>query len=42
MGMAAYYHVPPWEIEQGLTLEWLWRWRAWNEEQPAPKQANKK
>jgi len=34
MDMALAFHTPPWDIEAGLTLEWLWRWRAWVEEQP--------
>ena len=28
------WHVPPWEVEAGLTLTWLERWRAWVQEQP--------
>lgn len=35
--MALAFHTPPWEIEKGLTLRWLMRWRAWVEEQPKPK-----
>ena len=42
MDMAQAYHTPPWEIENGLTLRWLWRWRAWVAEQPKPKEKPKK
>jgi hypothetical protein len=41
MDMALAFHSPPWEIEAGITLEWLWRWRAWVEEQPKPKETPK-
>lgn len=35
MDMALAFHVPPWEVEAGMTLLWLMRWRAWVQEQPA-------
>jgi hypothetical protein len=35
MDMALAYHDAPWRIEKELTLEWLMRWRAWVQEQPA-------
>jgi hypothetical protein len=38
MEMALTFHVPPWEIEEGLTLAWYERWHCWKEETPEQKQ----